>query len=44
LVLHNPDAPSYPLSILADPAAGKYVDGTAFHLYGGDVSTFSKNA
>jgi glucosylceramidase len=39
---HNPDAPSYPLSILADPAAGKYVDGTAFHLYGGDVSTLSK--
>jgi glucosylceramidase len=39
---HNPDVPSYPLSILADPSAGKYVDGTAFHLYGGDVSTLSK--
>jgi glucosylceramidase len=39
---HNPDVPLYPLSILADPAAGKYVDGTAFHLYGGDVSMFSK--
>jgi len=39
---HNPDVPSYPLSILADPAAGKYVDGTAFHLYGGDVGMFSK--
>ena len=39
---HNPDVPSYPLSILTDPAAGKYVDGTAFHLYGGDVSTLSK--
>jgi glucosylceramidase len=39
---HNPDVPSYPLSILADPAAGPYVDGTAFHLYGGDVATFSK--
>jgi glucosylceramidase len=39
---HNPDVPSYPLSILADSAAGKYVDGTAFHLYGGDVATFSK--
>ncbi len=33
---HNPDVPSYPLSILADPEAGKYVVGTAFHLYGGD--------
>ncbi len=35
---HNPDVISYPLSILADPAASKYVAGTAFHLYGGDSS------
>jgi glucosylceramidase len=35
---HNPDVLSYPLSILGDPAASKYVDGTAFHLYGGDAS------
>ena len=35
---HNPDVPSYPLSILADPVAGKYVAGIAFHLYGGDAS------
>jgi glucosylceramidase len=33
---HNPDVISYPLSILADAAASKYVAGTAFHLYGGD--------
>jgi glucosylceramidase len=39
---HNADVPSYPLSILADPDAYKYVDGTAFHLYGGDVSTLTK--
>jgi glucosylceramidase len=38
---HNPDVPSYPLSILADPEASKYVAGTAFHLYGGDVSTLT---
>jgi glucosylceramidase len=38
---HNPDVPSYPLSILTDPDASKYVDGTAFHLYGGDVSTLT---
>lgn len=38
---HNPDVPSYPLSILADGEAGKYVAGTAFHLYGGDVSTLT---
>ena len=38
---HNPDVTSYPLSILADPAASKYMDGTAFHLYGGDVSALT---
>jgi glucosylceramidase len=38
---HNPDVPSYPLSILADPDASKYVDGTAFHLYGGQTSTLT---
>jgi glucosylceramidase len=35
---HNPDVLSYSLSILGDPIASKYVDGTAFHLYGGDAS------
>jgi glucosylceramidase len=39
---HNADAPSYPLSILADHEASKFVDGIAFHLYGGDVSTLTK--
>jgi glucosylceramidase len=38
---HNPDVPSYPLSILGDPVAGKYVAGTAFHLYGGTSSTLT---
>ena len=38
---HNPDVPSYPLSILADPVAGKYTVGTAFHLYGGDSSVLT---
>ena len=38
---HNPDVTSYPLSILADPAASKYVSGTAFHLYGGDASALT---
>ncbi len=38
---HNPDVTSYPLSILSDPAASKYVSGTAFHLYGGDSSALS---
>ncbi|MGC2771241.1 MAG: glycoside hydrolase family 30 beta sandwich domain-containing protein [Candidatus Sulfotelmatobacter sp.] len=39
---HNPDVLSYELSILADPAASKYVDGTAFHLYGGDASLLTQ--
>ncbi len=39
---HNPDVASYPLSILADPAANRYVEGTAFHLYGGSVRTLTR--
>ena len=39
---HNLDVPSYPLSILKDAAASKYVDGTAFHLYGGDTRALSE--
>src|SRR5271163_2970539 len=39
---HNPDVLSYALSILADPAASKYVDGTAFHLYCGDASLLAQ--
>jgi glucosylceramidase len=38
---HNPDVLSYPLSILQDPVAGKFVDGTAFHLYGGAPSALT---
>ena len=39
---HNPDVLSYALSILGDPGASKYVDGTAFHLYGGDASLLTQ--
>jgi glucosylceramidase len=39
---HNPDVLSYSLSILGDPAASKYVDGTAFHLYGGAASLLAQ--
>jgi glucosylceramidase len=39
---HNADVLSYALSILGDPAASKYVDGTAFHLYGGDASMLTQ--
>ncbi len=38
---HNLDRPDYPLAVLADPAAAKYIDGSAFHHYGGDMQTLS---
>ena len=38
---HNCDRPDYPITILNDPEAKKYVDGSAFHLYGGDISALS---
>jgi glucosylceramidase len=34
---HNCDRPDYPLSILNDPEAAKWVDGSAFHLYAGKI-------
>ena len=39
---HNADRPDYPLTILDDAAARQYVDGSAFHLYGGDISALSQ--
>lgn len=38
---HNCDRPDYPKTILDDPDAIKYIEGTAFHLYAGDISTLS---
>jgi len=39
---HNADRPDYPITILDDPEAAKYVDGSAFHLYGGEVNAFTE--
>ena len=39
---HNLDHPLYPLSILRDPAAARYVNGSAFHLYGGTVDAMTE--
>jgi glucosylceramidase len=39
---HNADHPEYPLSILADPEARKFVDGSAFHLYRGPIEALGK--
>jgi len=38
---HNCDRPDYPLEILNDAGARSFVDGSAFHLYGGDISALS---
>ncbi|HMH33923.1 MAG TPA: glycoside hydrolase family 30 beta sandwich domain-containing protein, partial [Puia sp.] len=38
---HNCDVPDYPLTILHDADARKYADGSAFHLYAGDISALS---
>jgi glucosylceramidase len=38
---HNCDRPDYPISIFSDADASKYVDGSAFHLYGGDISALA---
>ena len=38
---HNLDRPDYPLTVLRDPEAAKYVDGTGFHHYGGDMSAMT---
>jgi glucosylceramidase len=39
---HNADRPDYPISILDDPEAAKYIDGSAFHLYGGEIEALSE--
>lgn len=38
---HNCDKPEYPIEVLSDTAVVNYVDGSAFHLYGGDISALS---
>lgn len=38
---HNCDRPDYPIAVLSDTAANPFIDGAAFHLYGGDISALS---
>lgn len=38
---HNCDKPEYPIAILDDAEANAYIDGSAFHLYAGDISALS---
>lgn len=39
---HNADRIDYPMQILGDAEAAKFVDGSAFHLYGGTIEELSK--
>lgn len=39
---HNADKPEYPIAILNDTEAKKYVDGSAFHLYAGSISALTQ--
>lgn len=38
---HNCDRPDYPITILNDADAAKFVDGSAFHLYAGDITALT---
>lgn len=38
---HNADVPSYATTVLGDAGANPYVDGSAFHLYAGDISALT---
>lgn len=38
---HNCDHPNYPITVLSDADARQYIDGSAFHLYGGDISALT---
>ncbi|SKB34823.1 glycoside hydrolase family 30 protein [Maribacter arcticus] len=39
---HNADRPDYPISILNDADAAQYIDGSAFHMYGGEIEALSE--
>lgn len=38
---HNCDKPEYPITVLSDAGANPFIDGSAFHLYAGDISALS---
>ena len=38
---HNCDNPNYPINILNDANANSFIDGSAFHLYAGDIAALS---
>ncbi|WP_152396120.1 glycoside hydrolase family 30 protein [Paenibacillus guangzhouensis] len=38
---HNWDVPEHPLTVLRDPAANRYIAGSAWHCYGGEHEAMS---
>jgi glucosylceramidase len=39
---HNCDHPEYPIEVMNNPDAKKYIDGAAFHLYNGNISALTE--
>jgi glucosylceramidase len=39
---HNADRPDYPIAVLQDTLANPFIDGSAFHLYGGKIDALSE--
>ena len=39
---HNADRPDYPITVLNDSIANPFIDGSAFHLYGGKIEALSE--
>ncbi|TDK41811.1 glycoside hydrolase family 30 protein [Algoriphagus formosus] len=39
---HNADRPDYPISVMSDSLANPFIDGSAFHLYGGEIEALSE--
>lgn len=39
---HNADRPDYPITVLSDSLANPFIDGSAFHLYGGQIEALSE--
>jgi glucosylceramidase len=38
---HNCDKPEYPLEVLSDAGAAAFIDGSAFHLYAGEINALT---
>lgn len=38
---HNCDRPDYPITVLNDAGAKQFIDGSAFHLYAGEVNALT---